>query len=603
MVLATLLAGCGGGGDTELGGASANLTTSAQQQADRTMDGNGEQISKRALGAAPSDIPASRAEAARFLAQATFGATEAHINKVMALGYSDWIEDQFAKPRSIHLEDWEAWDALAKASGAGSTIGQDGVVNSFWKSAISGPDQLRQRVAYALAQIFVVSMQEDTVSGNSRAVAHYLDLLAHRGLGSYRNLLEGVAMHPMMGFYLSSIHNRKADPVTGRMPDENFARESMQLFSIGLHELQPNGEPRLVNGKPVETFTSADISGLAKVFTGWSSACPAYPSDSCFLTDAANGSYDPDRRLKPMVGYPKYHAFEEKRFLGTVIAPQSPPDPQASLKAALDTLEQHPNVGPFLGKQLIQKLVTSNPSPEYVASVAAAFNDNGQGVRGDMKAVVRAVLLHPQARATSSTSGLLRDPVLRVTTFLRAFGYASDTGRFRVGNTDNAVSSLGMTPLRAPTVFNFHRPGYVPPGTQAAALGLVVPEMQSVQETTAASYVNVMRDTVAYGWGQHNVMVNGVNLNRRDLQADFSAELALADRPDLLMDRISAKLMPGGMPAGLRAEIETTIGKMKAPPALYPSGSNQKLVDDAKRNRVNAALLLTLASPEYQVQK
>ncbi len=601
VVLTALLGGCGGGGGDDLGGANL-ATTAQQQQAGASMDGNGEQISKRALGTAPGDVPASRAEAARFLNQATFGATETQINRVMALGYSGWIEEQFNKPRSNHLADWEEWEAAAKAE-TGNSIGQDGVVNSFWKSAVSGQDQLRQRVAYSLSQIFVISMLEDTVSGNPRGVSHYMDLLANRGLDNYRYLLEGVARHPMMGFYLSSIHNRKADPATGRVPDENFARESMQLFSIGLHELQQDGQPKLVNGKRVETFTSADITGLAKVFTGWSSACPAYPADSCFLTDAANGAYDPDRRLKPMVGYPKYHASEEKRFLGTVIPAQSPADPEASMKIALDTLAQHPNVGPFIGKQLIQKMVTSNPSPAYVAAVAAAFDDNGQGVRGDMKAVVRAVLLHPQARATSNTSGLVRDPLLRVTAYLRAFGYTSDTNRFRVGNTDNAVSSLGMTPMRAPSVFNFHRPGYVPPRTQAASLGLSVPEMQSVQETTAASYVNVMRDTVAYGWGQHNVVVNGVKLNRRDMQADFSAELALADRPDQLMDRISAKLMPAGMPAALRTEIETTLGKMKAPPALYASGSNQKQVDEAKRNRVNAALLMTLASPEYQVQK
>jgi uncharacterized protein (DUF1800 family) len=275
---------------------------------------------------------------------------------------------------------------------------------------------------------------------------------------------------------------------------------------------------------------------------------------------------------------------------------QGSANPAASLKAAVDAMYNHPNVGPFIGRQLIQRLVTSNPSPSYIAAVAAAFDNNGAGVRGDMKAVIRAVLLNPEARGTSDRFGKLREPVLRLSAFLRAFGFSSDSGGYRVGNTDNPGTQLGQSPLRAPTVFNFYRPGYVPPGTRAASAQLVVPEMQITHETSASGYVNYMRDNVAQGVGQFA----GGSLNRRDLQPDFGAELALADKPAELVDRLNAKLTYGTMPAELKAEIQGAVEKMLIP-ALTPT--NQKQVDDAKRARVNAAVFLTLVSPEFQIQK
>jgi uncharacterized protein (DUF1800 family) len=476
------------------------------------------------------------------------------------------------------------------------------VVNSFWQQAVAGPDQLRQRVAYALSQIFVISMQDSAVGDNPRAVAAYLDLLGDKGLGNYRDLLEGVALHPMMGRYLSAMRNQKADARTGRVPDENFAREVMQLFSIGLHELNPDGSVRQLDGAPLETYGAADIAGMARVFTGWSWACPEWPDSSCFYNGSSNGASDPDRTFKAMLGYPQYHSTEEKKFLGRTIAPQSTSSPAASLQAALDTLYNHPNVGPFIGKQLIQRLVTSNPSPQYVAAVAAAFDDNGSGVRGDMKAVVKAVLLHPEARRSADTAGKLREPVLRLSAVLRAFGYRSDSGRYRVGLTDNAGTQLGQTPMRAPSVFNFYRPGYVPPGTQAGAAGLAVPEMQITHETTMSGYVNYMRDALQFGVGHSNGTINGVAYNRRDLQPDFTAELALAHEPAQLLDRLEGKLMDGAMPAALKAEIQGAIEKI-AIPALNATGTNQAQIDAARRTRVNAAVLLTVVSPEFLVQK
>jgi uncharacterized protein (DUF1800 family) len=547
-----------------------------------------------------AEVPASREAAARFLTQATFGPTEADIDRVMTIGYGAWIDEQFARPAFAHRATWEAADAAAKAADPGNanaTAGQNGTINAFWKSATTGQDQLRQRVAYALSQLMVISMQDGTVGDNPRAVSAYLDLLADKGLGTYRELLEGVSLHPMMGVYLSHLRNRKADPNTGRVPDENYAREVMQLFSIGLHELNGDGSLRGNAGQRIDTYAPTDIAGLAKVFTGWSWECPDWPANGCFSSGAVSGVSDPDRYFKPMRGYAQYHSNDAKVFLGTTIAAQTTADPAASLRTALDRLAGHPNVGPFVGKQLIQRLVTSNPSPAYVSAVAAAFADNGSGLRGDMRHVVKTILLHPEARTTSNNAGKLREPVLRLSAFLRAYNFASDSGDFKVGNTDNPGTSLGQTPMRSPSVFNFYRPGYVAPGTQASAAGLVVPEMQIVHETTVAGYVNYMRDNVSAGVGATNP-----GLNRRDMQGNFTAELALAGSPTELVALVNRKLMFGSMPAALATEIEGAAASI-AIPALNSAGSNQAAIDAARRNRVNTAIFLTLVSPEFQVQK
>ena len=571
LTLAAMLAACGGGGGAD-GGAGPVVV-------------------------AP-EMPASRDAAARFLTQATFGPTDADVDRVLAIGYAAWIEEQFNKPVSQHRLTWEVAEAAAKAAdptNANAGVSQNGTINAFWKAALSGEDQLRQRVAFALSQIMVISMVDGTVGDNPRAVSAYLDLLADKGLGTYRDLLEGVALHPMMGTYLSHLRNQKADARSGRVPDENFAREVMQLFSIGLHELNADGSAKLSAGARIDTYRSADIGGLARVFTGWSWDCPGAPASGCFYSGSLNGVSDPDRQFKPMIGYPSFHSTEVKSFLGRTIAAQATADPRASLQEALDTLANHPNIGPFIGKQLIQRLTSSNPSPAYVSAVAAAFADNGRGVRGDLKQVVKTILMHPEARAMNSSSGKLREPVLRLSAFLRAQGFRSDSGEFRVGNTDNPGSSLGQTPMRSPSVFNFFRPGYIAPGTQATAAGLVVPEMQLVHETTAAGYVNFMRDNVGSGVGAFNA-----GLNRREMQGDFTAELALADRPTELVALANRKLMYGSMPAALASEIEGAVTSITIPAT---TGSNQAAIDSAKRNRVNTALLLTLVSPEFQVQK
>jgi uncharacterized protein (DUF1800 family) len=574
VVLSVTLSACGGG---EAGPSQASETPTSA-----------------------SIAPASKADAARFLTQATFGPTEAEVDRLMAMTLGAWIDDQFAKPASSLRAHYEKLDADARAAGATSALGQEGVVHAFWKHALSGEDQLRQRVAFALSQIFVISMVDGTVGAreNLRGTTGYYDMLADKGLGTYRDLLEGVATHPMMGAYLSHLRNQKADPRTGRVPDENFAREVMQLFSIGLHELNIDGSPRASGGLLIETYDDNDIAGLAKVFTGWSWACPSWPDNNCFFSGSEAGASDPDRTLKPMLGYPQYHSVDSKTFLGKTIAAQSQGDPKASLKEALDTLAAHPNVGPFIARQLIQRFVTSNPSPAYVTAVAEAFNGRAAGARGDMRAVIRAVLLHPEARTMSPQSGKVREPVLKLSAFMRATGHTSDTGNYRLAETDNPGTALGQTPLRSPSVFNFYRPGYLAPGSRSAGLQLLAPELQTVHETSTAGYVNFMRDAIASGVGSSNP----APLNRRDLQASHAPLLALVDRPNELLDTLNLRLMYGSMPEALKTEVASAVSSITIP-TLNAAGSNQAAIDTAKRTRLNAALFLVVISPEYQVQK
>jgi uncharacterized protein (DUF1800 family) len=548
------------------------------------------------------DPPSNTNEAGRFLTQATFGPDDEDTKYLMRVGYRAWLDRQFALPSTSHRAYWEAADAAIKIINPSASATQAEVWESFWRQAVSGPDQVRQRVVLALSEIFVISALDGAVGNEPRAMAAWLDMLGDKGFTTYRELLEAVALHPMMGRYLSHLRNQKADLTTGRIPDQNFARESMQLFSIGIVRLNLDGTPVLVGGRTVETYGPDDVAGLSRVFTGFSWACPAAPANNCFLNGSSGGVSDPDRAFKPMVAYPQYHSTEAKSFLGVTIAPQAVADPIASLRVALDTLAAHPNVAPFMSSQLIQRLVASNPSPAYVQAVAQVWENNGAGVRGDLKAVIRAILTHPEARSFSDRTGKVREPVLRLSAYLRAFRHQSDTGRWRVGNTDSAATSLGQTPLRAPSVFNFFRPGYVAPGSQAAAAGLVAPEMQLLNETSVSGWVNYMRDNLVSGVGIFNGTVDGVVFNRRDLQRDWRVEMELSTKGTQLTDWVLRKLLYGQASAALRNEIITNVNSIVVP-ALNPDGSNLAAVNAARRNRVNTAVLLTLAAPEFLAQK
>jgi len=576
LVLVIALSACGGAGDSATSGIDPNADTQP----------------------APPEPSAAAVDAVRLLTQATFGPTEAEVSRVLRIGPAAWIDEQFAQPLASHRAAWEAADAASADDSREG--GNRRVLDGFYRAALRGDDQLRHRVAFALSEIFVVSMLDGSVAGNPRGMAGYLDTLARGAFGNFRTLLQDVSLHPMVGLYLSHLHNQKENPAAGRVPDENYAREVMQLFSIGLYRLHPDGSLQLTDGKPSETYTADDISGLAKVFTGWS-WFGADTSDARFF--GRSTARDANREWRAMIGYNQFHSTSEKRFLGKTVGAQASADPEASLKVALDALHQHPNVGPFVGKQIIQRLVTSNPSQAYIARVAAAFDDNGAGVRGDMRAVVRAVLLDAEARqpvpASDNRFGKLREPVLRLTAFLRAFGAHSDSGQFLVGVTDDPVRQLGQSPLRSPSVFNFFRPGYVPPNTQAGGLNLSVPEMQITNETTVAGYANYMRSAVQSGVG-----LNGADRNaaRRDIQLDYRDELAVANQSAVLVHRVTTKLITGPVPAALKNELSAAVRSIPIP-APRPDGRNQRRIDDAKRNRVMLAVYLTLVSPEFIVQK
>jgi uncharacterized protein (DUF1800 family) len=507
---------------------------------------------------APAAAPLSDQEAVRFLTQSTMGATDADIARVKQIGVAAWIEEQLNAPRASHLDF--VISELGLDGVAGAQVTMDPLYRSWWKQALTGEDQLRQRVTFALSQIIVASAADAELQNRPAAIAGHLEILSKHAFGNYRDLLDEVTRHPTMGRYLTMLGNRGDN---GRVPDENYAREIMQLFSIGLVMLNNDGTPKLVNGAPVDTYTIDDIRGLARVFTGWSwgNKGTPDPSNARFLGQVA----DRERELLPMQFYPQYHAPEAKTFLGTTIGVGTPGN--EALKTALDTVFKHPNVGPFVATRLIQRLVTSNPSPAYVGRVAGIFNNNGQGVRGDMKAVLRAILLDPEARdvgALSATnSGKLREPLLRVTALLRATGAQSESGYFRIQQTD---TQLFQTPMRAPTVFNFYRPGFVPPNTDIAAANLVAPEFQITHEVSVANYMNFMQGVVANGIGV-------VSNNRADVRTQYAGFVELAATPEQLVDRFDLLLTYNSLSAAQRTAMLTAINAITIPAPVVGSST------------------------------
>lgn len=500
----------------------------------------------------------------------------ADIQNVVSIGPDAWITQQFnTPPMDSH------WDyAMVRNGPPGCTICSSAYMNSvmesFWMQAVRGPDQLRQRTVLALNEIFVVSDVNSVIEGRMGAHASYLDMLARNAFGNFRQLLEQVATHPAMGHYLSHFRNQREDAATGRLPDENFAREVMQLFTIGLWQLNADGTRRRdANGNFIPTYTQDDVSGLARVFTGWSWGGPDRS-----LT-RWGGGYGENWR-EQMQNYPSFHSLSEKRFLGVTIPANT--SGENSLRIALDTLFNHPNVGPFIGRQLIQRFVTSNPSPAYVARVAAAFNNNGQGVRGDMRAVLRAVLLDAEARdpsvASQATWGKLREPMVRFGNWMRAFNARASTQplRYAIWNLEDNVSSLGQNPLRMPSVFNWFRPDYAPPG-EVLNRALVAPEFQITHETTATGYVNFVARLAERGYDDYDAA---------PILPNYSSEIGLAGNPGALLDRLNLLLTAGRMTAATR---QTILDAVNAVPATQAA------------RRVHTAVALTMISPEFIVQK
>jgi uncharacterized protein (DUF1800 family) len=545
---------------TDLGGVAVVAMSSLALQA--CSGGGGSSNPGGGGGGGGGGVGVTAPQAASFLSKAGFGATTTELASVQANGYKAWIDAQVAMPRETAHWDWlvaKGYNVIANVTG------QNGFDNTAWRQLIASADVLRQRVALALSEIIVIGI--DGIPGGGWRqfqAAAYLDVLADNAFGNYRTLLEKISTLPAMGAYLTFVNNVKANTTTGTLPDENYARELMQLFTIGLQKLNLDGTLQLdASGKPIETYTQDDITGLAKVFTGW--------------VLATNDSTTPDRHRLPMIQNAARHELGAKTFLGTTIPAGT--DGVQSMKLALDAIFAHPNVAPFISKQLIQRLVVSNPTPAYVQRVATVFNNNGSGVKGDLKAVITAILTDSEALTPPATSvGKLREPILRFVSWARVFGATSPTDLWNIGNTTDPGTRLGQSPGRSGSVFNFFRPGYVPPGTAIAAQGLVAPELQITNESSVAAYLNYMQGTIQNGRGE--------------VKADYTVTwVPLATDAQKLLDQINLQLAGGAVSAATITKLKTAIETITSTTAA------------GQLQRVEAAILLIMAAPEYLVQK
>jgi uncharacterized protein (DUF1800 family) len=528
--------------------------------------------------------PMNDEEASRFLIQAGFGADPDELLDVKALGFSAWIDQQIARPKG-YLEPI----IIAKIQ-AGLPIYHPETKIALWTQFMRrrypspgitvNTDILRQRVAYSLLQIFVISQNVDALLLSSQSVVNYYDKLMDGAFGNFKQLLLDVSMHPMMGIYLSHLGNRKANPAVGQFPDENFAREVMQLFSIGLWELNQNGTRKLDNlGNPIPTYNNNDISTFARVFTGINLGGPDNGSDF------ENINNDLPAFLNPMKGYDAFHDQQEKILLNGTILPAGRTTMQ-DINDAIDNLVNHPNTGPFISRLLIQRLITSNPSPDYIGRVSAVFANNGSGVRGDMAAVVKAILLDTEARSFSKTLeptfGKMREPYMTLMNIAKTFNAQPSSGNYE--SATYMYDFYLQEPFQSPSVFNFYLPNHRPPG-ELTRMGLYGPEFQILTAVTAVETQNNLLNSVEYEisrWGSNpgNEMI-----------LNFSQEIPLASDPDALIRLLSTKMIGGNLRPRSFQNIREAVLKIPNTDTNWQSA------------RVKMAAYLIGASAEFNIQR
>lgn len=642
-----LLAACSGSGDGTAGTPQTGVLSDNAQSANGTITASMQDsvAGYKPAGASASGTTYSAAgfnnfpvayntnDAARFLLQSQFNATDAEIATVSSGTFASYLQQQFAKP--IGQTGW-AW---LETRGYGvsdvnnyffSSYPADGMI---WNQLFTSQDGMRKRMALALSEFFVASLQSAEFTWRSHAYAQYWDLLVKNSFGNFRQLLEDVTLSPAMGYYLNTKGNLKENAATGRLPDENYAREVMQLFSLGLYQLNLDGTEKLDgNGKKIETYTQSDVTNLARVFTGYDFDAPA----SERITPVGQ-SYTVEGKgftTRPMSFKAANHTALPSNFLGAATVGADNTGNQA-LKQALDILFNHANVGPFFGKQMIQRLVTSNPSPAYVARVAAAFNNNGAGVRGDLKAVWTAIFLDDEARRTYTVStapmpapvdplairnaegrlnrniadkafGKLREPMLRFVQWGRTFGLGPAEAAFvywKIPETSSVSNGLAQSPLRSPSVFNFFRPGFIPPSSALAATNTTAPEFQLVNETTVGGYLNYMQDVIRNGLRSYidpavpqASYPAGLGYKLHSV-ATYSAELAMVADITALVKRVNLLMAAGQISDANQTLMITALASMPV------NSSNATTLASQKMDRVAAAVLMVLASSEYLIQK
>jgi uncharacterized protein (DUF1800 family) len=550
-------------------------------------------------------------DAARLLSQTTFGATRDEINRVANMGADAYLNEQFAAPQTSHLNtvrndpEYPAkpWSVMTP---------------SIWKQYFEANDQLRQRMVFALSQILVVSQQNNTLLDQACSIASYLDMLGENAFGNFKDILKKMTLSPAMGQYLDMKQSAKADPVLNSIPNENYARELLQLFSIGTVMLNNDGSPQFVNGKTVDTYSEATAQEIARALTGWTfaaqdqtkswrwlypdvpypsptnagsaeKACVAWstPMEPWLATyrsaddkrDITGGAHDTG--AKTLLDYPGAANFNRN-----LPANQTP---MQDLDAVINNVFNHPNVGPFIGELLIQRLVTSNPSGAYVARVANAFNNNGAGVRGDMRAVVRAILLDPEARASrgnqSASYGKLREPVIRFTHAHRAFGAKMQNGNYATLYDFTGSDALGQNPLKAPSVFNFYHPDFAPTGPLSTA-GLYGPEFEITNSATISGFMDFSKWAIIGGFGQYESDTG------KWLKPNYDLYLQVAQTPSVLVDELNLVMMAKSMSPQFRARLIDVATKL-----TDSNAATQQL------ERVKTLKWLILNSPEYSIQK
>jgi len=522
------------------------------------LDACGGGGSASSSGSPTTPVSVGQIEAARFLSQASLAATDQDIQYITNYGKEAWINQQASLSSSSTRV---AWLNNAGYSNVTNMNSDNGMNNVLWHHLIAEQNPFVQRIALFWSEFFVVSVLGLPVSWRQYMAASYMDTLEKNALGNFRDLLQAVTLSPGMGEYLNLAGSQKSDAATNRHPDENYAREVMQLFTIGLYKLNQDGSTVMgTNGQPVPTYGQNDVTGLAAAFTGWN-----------FTGSSANIAY----AITPMTVTESVHqGTTSNSFLGTTI-PAGTTGAQ-SLQLILDALFNHSNTAPFVSKQMIQRLVSSNPSSGYVSRVAQVFANNGKGVRGDLMAVTKAVLLDPEAsQPVSSSVGKVREPMLRLVQWARTFQVGSSTGAWNIGDMSDPGTRLSQSPLRSPTVFNYFSPDYIPPNTALSSQKLVAPELQIIDETSVAGYLNYLQQFI----------VSGIS----DAVPNYANELAIGDNVPQLVARLNLLLAANQLSASTISTITNALNTMG-------SSSNT-----ARLNQIYAAIFLVMASPDYLV--